>query len=86
MFLRVFVPRAWRKNQKIQYKINREQYRDLWQDKRDQRADVAARRHDRVTRDLAGQGRHDFPWWREPSLASLIGRRNAAPPPPPEGQ
>jgi hypothetical protein len=61
------MPRAWRKRQKYQAKIAREQYRGI---RHARRADQAAR----LNEQLSGQTDHSMPWWREPTIASLIGR------------
>lgn len=66
-FLYVFMPRGWRQRQKYQGKMARQQWRDMKHGRR-----VARNQH--VTAELTGQTDHSMPWWREPSLASLIGR------------
>jgi hypothetical protein len=68
-FFRWLMPRGWRRNQKYQGKIARQQFRDGQQYRRQTRKN-------QVNAQLAGRTDHSMPWWREPTVASMIGRRH----------
>lgn len=62
------------KRRKYQGRIAKMQYKDM---KRAKKLDRKAQRRidtDRINEDMGVNRNHDFPWWREPTMASLIGR------------
>jgi len=67
------------KNRKYQGKISKLQYKEMKRERKlNRQADREIQqqlRQQRVDRALSGDGNHDIPWWREPTLASLIGRK-----------
>jgi hypothetical protein len=60
--------RASKRRDRAQAAVLREEARALREQRR-------RGQHDRVTAEMEGRTEHPESWWREPTLASLLGRR-----------
>lgn len=66
IFIRFFMPRSWRRRQRIAYKVEKAQYADFRDARRQGRAD-------RANQVLFGSAT-DIPWWRERTVGRLLAR------------